>query len=213
MFSPLVIPPWMPPLQFVAVRSRPFSPRMNGSLCLLPGTSVPLKPEPISKALVAGIDNIACARDASNLSKTGSPRPDGTFRITQVIVPPMESWASFARMIRCRLRLRWITDGIYASWRVDSEPYLGHPFRSFRVRAFGGMFINLVSGNICKECNKIFRKSVFRDIVIFIIVQRRQWWCYWEMDFPDRADKSHDFDTISQLEIFFGNCASCYSAY
>ena len=90
-FSPLVIPPWTPPLQFVAVRSRPSSPQINGSLCLLPGTSVPLKPEPISKALVAGIDNIACARDASNLSKTGSPNPEGTFRITQVTVPPIES--------------------------------------------------------------------------------------------------------------------------
>lgn len=67
---------------------------------MLPGTSVPLKPEPTSKAFVAGIDIIACASFASNLSKTGSPRPDGTLRMTQVTVPPIESIASLARMIR-----------------------------------------------------------------------------------------------------------------
>ena len=77
------------------------------------------------------------------------------------------------------------------------------------------MSVNLFPGDICKECHKIFRKSIFRDIV-FIIVKRRQWWrgdVRWEVNFPDRADESHDFDTISQLEIFFRNRASCYSTY
>lgn len=91
MFSPLVMPPCVPPLQFVEVRSRPDSPRINGSLCRLPDTSVPLNPEPISNALVAGIDSIAWASAASNLSKTGSPNPAGALRMTQVIVPPIES--------------------------------------------------------------------------------------------------------------------------
>ena len=100
MFSPFVIPPWIPPLQLEVVRSRPESSRTKGSLCLLPGTSVPLNPEPISNAFVAGIDNIACASSASNLSKTGSPSPAGTLRITQVTVPPIESCAFLARMMR-----------------------------------------------------------------------------------------------------------------
>ena len=83
------------------VPNRPSGRRTNKSLCLLPGTSVPRNPDPISKAFVAGIDSIAWASIASNLSKTGSPSPGGTLRITQVIVPPIESCASFARMIRC----------------------------------------------------------------------------------------------------------------
>ena len=99
MSSPLVMPPWMPPLQFVAVPTFPFF-STNASLCLLPGISVPRKPEPISKPLVAGMESIACARAASSLSNTGSPRPVGTFLITHVTVPPMESCACFARIMR-----------------------------------------------------------------------------------------------------------------
>ena len=98
--SPFVIPPWTPPHQFVAVPSLPSAFRTNASLCLLPGTSVPRKPDPISKALVAGIESIAWASFASNLSKTGSPMPLGTFLMTQVTVPPIESWEFLARMMR-----------------------------------------------------------------------------------------------------------------
>lgn len=100
MSSPLVMPPCTPPLQFVFVPIEPSVRFTNGSLCLLPGTSVPRKPEPISKAFVAGIESIACASVASSLSKTGSPSPEGTRRITQVTVPPIESDASFARRMR-----------------------------------------------------------------------------------------------------------------
>lgn len=89
--SPFVIPPWTPPLQLVDVPRLPSSRRTKRSLCLLPGTSVPRKPDPISNALVAGMDNIACPSLASNLSKTGSPSPAGTLRMTQVTVPPIES--------------------------------------------------------------------------------------------------------------------------
>ena len=91
----------MPPLQFVFVVSPPFSFFRKRSLCLLPGTSVPLKPLPISKPLVAGMESIAWARTASILSNTGSPSPEGTFRITQVTVPPIESEASLALIMRC----------------------------------------------------------------------------------------------------------------
>ena len=91
----------MPPLQFVFVPMLPSGFATNASLCRLPGTSVPRKPEPISNAFVAGMESIACASFASSLSKTGSPSPGGTPRTTQVTVPPMESLASFARRMRC----------------------------------------------------------------------------------------------------------------
>ena len=49
------------------------------------------KPEPISKPLEALILNMALAKSASNLSKTGSPKPTGKLLITQVIFPPIVS--------------------------------------------------------------------------------------------------------------------------
>ena len=67
---------------------------MKASLWMEPGMVQPWKPEPISKPLVAGMLSIAPARQASNFSKQGSPRPMGTLRITQVTVPPMLSFLS-----------------------------------------------------------------------------------------------------------------------
>lgn len=95
----------MPPELFVLVVRRgvfwdPFDldglsgATMKGSLCSLPRTSHPPKPDPISNPLVAGMESIACASLASSLSKQGSPRPTGTLRITQVTVPPIESLRS-----------------------------------------------------------------------------------------------------------------------
>ena len=43
---------------------------------------------------VGGMDSMAWAREASSLSKHGSPSPAGRLRTTQVTVPPMESFAS-----------------------------------------------------------------------------------------------------------------------
>jgi hypothetical protein len=91
--SPLLIPPCTPPELFVVVRI--FSSRTSkGSLCSEPFIRVAAKPEPISKPFEAGKLNIAFARSASSLSKTGSPSPAGTPRITHSITPPNESPSS-----------------------------------------------------------------------------------------------------------------------
>mmetsp|Transcript_24646 Transcript_24646/g.54185 ORF Transcript_24646/g.54185 Transcript_24646/m.54185 type:complete len:255 (+) Transcript_24646:516-1280(+) len=106
MWWPVEMPPSVPPALLVAQR-RTFVPpcslaqaSTNRSLCSLPFIRQALNPAPISKALVAGRDIIALARSASSLSKQGSPRPIGALEITQVITPPVESWA----MRRARMR-------------------------------------------------------------------------------------------------------------
>mmetsp|Transcript_15343 Transcript_15343/g.52410 ORF Transcript_15343/g.52410 Transcript_15343/m.52410 type:complete len:202 (+) Transcript_15343:371-976(+) len=88
MVSPLEMPPWMPPLRLVFVRRLPPSSMKNSSLCSLPVSLVPSKPEPSSNALVAGRLSIACAKSASSLWNTGAPRPRGTLRSTHVTTPP-----------------------------------------------------------------------------------------------------------------------------
>mmetsp|Transcript_4857 Transcript_4857/g.13018 ORF Transcript_4857/g.13018 Transcript_4857/m.13018 type:complete len:240 (+) Transcript_4857:244-963(+) len=90
MFSPLEMPPWMPPLRLVAVRVRPSSSSTKTSLCSKPVRYVPSKPEPTSKPLEAGSDMHAFARSASSLSNTGLPSPAGTFRATTSTTPPIE---------------------------------------------------------------------------------------------------------------------------
>ena len=81
------MPPWIPPLRFVRVRTLP--PRISkASLCSLPFCKVPAKPLPISKPFVAGSESIAFASSASSLSNTGSPHPGGTPRIAHSITPP-----------------------------------------------------------------------------------------------------------------------------
>ena len=71
-------------------------------------------PDSISKPFVAGIESIAWAKTASNLSKQGSPSPDGTFEhtvdITPIIydeenplfkkIPPIESFCSLTFWMR-----------------------------------------------------------------------------------------------------------------
>ena len=89
--SPLLMPPWMPPELLVAVCSRPSLVGTKASLCSLPLSRVPLKPDPISKPLVAGRDITALARSASSLSKTGMPKPAAGLRTTHSITPPQES--------------------------------------------------------------------------------------------------------------------------
>ena len=70
--------------------------------------SVPAKPEPISKPLLAGRLSTALARSASRRSKTGSPQPGGQPRTAQVTTPPSESpalrAASTAAIIRSATR-------------------------------------------------------------------------------------------------------------
>ena len=57
---------------------------------------VPANPDPISNPLVAGMESMALASWASILSNTGSPRPTGTLRQTQVMMPPRESLSVLA---------------------------------------------------------------------------------------------------------------------
>ena len=91
-FSPLLIPPCIPPELFdVVLNLLISSDLMKASLCSLPFKKVPEKPEPISKPFVAGKDIKAFAKSASNLSKTGIPRPEGTFLTRHSITPPQES--------------------------------------------------------------------------------------------------------------------------
>lgn len=106
MSSPLLIPPWIPPLLLVLVPSLPSGFLMKASLCSEPAISVPLNPDPISKPLVAGMESMAWASLASSLSKTGSPSPTGQRRMTQVTLPPIESEFDLASIMRCRRR--WV---------------------------------------------------------------------------------------------------------
>ena len=122
MGAPFEMPPWMPPELLVFVVRRwvdelefgaggTDGARMKGSLCTEPGTSHPPNPVPISNPLVAGILSIAWASMASSLSKTGSPRPIGQLRITQVTVPPMLSLASRKRSIIFFIRVEASASG------------------------------------------------------------------------------------------------------
>src|SRR5947209_78275 len=86
---PFEMPPWMPPELLVFVVRR-----WVGELEFGAG---PPNPVSISNPFVAGILSIAWASMASSLSKTGSPRPIGQLRTTQVTVPPMLSFASRKR--------------------------------------------------------------------------------------------------------------------
>jgi hypothetical protein len=69
------------------------------SLCCEPNNLVPSNPDPNSKPLVAGNDNIAIAKTASVFSNHGSPIPFGTFLITPVAIPPIESLSSLTSLI------------------------------------------------------------------------------------------------------------------
>mmetsp|Transcript_27617 Transcript_27617/g.89218 ORF Transcript_27617/g.89218 Transcript_27617/m.89218 type:complete len:218 (-) Transcript_27617:619-1272(-) len=109
MVSPLEMPPWMPPDRFDLVRVRPSSSTKNSSLCSFPVSSTPRKPLPTSKPLAAGRERHALARSASSLSKTGEPRPAGTFLATHSTTPPMEF--PVRRMASMRSIMRSATPG------------------------------------------------------------------------------------------------------
>ena len=64
---------------------------MKESLLILPLEDVTENPSPISTPLTAPIDITALAREASSLSKTGSPTPAGIPSIIHSIRPPDES--------------------------------------------------------------------------------------------------------------------------
>ena len=66
--------------------------------------TVPPKPEPISKPLVAGSDIIACAILASSRSKTGSPSAAGTPVQMHATAPPMESFSTLTCRISVAIR-------------------------------------------------------------------------------------------------------------
>ena len=84
---PLLIPPCMPPLWFVAVSMLPswFTKR---SFCSLPKVFTQLKPSPYSKPFTAFMPSIALPNCACSLSNSGSPSPAGQPFITHVMIPP-----------------------------------------------------------------------------------------------------------------------------
>lgn len=106
----------------------------KASLWIEPGTAQPPKPEPISKPFVAGILSMPWARQASNLSKHGSPRPTGQLRITQVTVPPIESFLSrnsaILSAIRSAASLLGQRTGRKSGWSTSSRVIVSKSFRN-----------------------------------------------------------------------------------
>ena len=72
---PFEIPPCIPPEKLVLVVPS----ALYKSLCSLPFILAPQKPLPYSKPLTALMDSMAFPSSACSLSKTGSPKPIGTF--------------------------------------------------------------------------------------------------------------------------------------
>jgi len=141
---------------------------------------------------------MACPRVASNLSNTGSPRPDGTLRMTQVTVPPMESLASFARMIL----LMAVRDGYLLSQRAA---YLCHPLRCRWVRTSRGILVDLFSSDRLQKRKEFFGKCVL-SLVIRVVEGR--WDGRREVDLANRRDERDDLDSIRLFEVLFGDSAS-----
>src|SRR5690606_23708640 len=77
--SPLEIPPSIPPKC------------LESELTSLPFIWAMVKPEPRLKPTQAGIESMALARSAFNLSKTGSPKPAGTPVMESLTIPPADS--------------------------------------------------------------------------------------------------------------------------
>ena len=98
---PLVMPPLMPPLWFVAVTMRP--PRIrSGSLAALPRICAMANPSPNSTPLTAGMLNSRWESTLSTLSKKGSPTPAGRPATTVSSTPPTLSPSpAAARMAAC----------------------------------------------------------------------------------------------------------------
>ena len=108
---------------------------------------VPRNPDPISKPLVDGIESMACARTASNLSKHGSPRPRGQFRMTQVTAPPRESSAALAALIA------WLSASYSREILVEERntTHIGHLLGSLLVGTPSQFLINLLPGNVLDQ--------------------------------------------------------------
>ena len=67
------------------------------------------------------MDNMALPSSACNLSKTGSPKPTGTFCITQVIMPPMVS-PCFLTSFILGIFVYWTLIGVhYGIYRLTDE--------------------------------------------------------------------------------------------
>src|SRR4030095_4383618 len=86
---PVDKPPKIPPELLVNVTTFPSS-FINKSLFSKPVFFVPLKPEPNSTALTAGILNNALLKSDSNDEKIGSPNPTGNPTLTHSTIPPKE---------------------------------------------------------------------------------------------------------------------------
>ena len=84
------MPPKIPPAWLL---SKPFG--VISSRCSLPRCSTTAKPSPISTPLTALIPIKAWAKSASSRSKTGSPKPTGTFSAITVSFAPIESPSFF----------------------------------------------------------------------------------------------------------------------
>ena len=93
---PLEMPPWIPPLWFVAVEKS----GSKTSLSCDPRNAQPAKPSPYSKPLAALMLSIAAPNCAWSLSNTGAPHPGGQPRTTHSITPPTVSPSARTSRIR-----------------------------------------------------------------------------------------------------------------
>lgn len=102
---------------------------------------------------------MAWARTASNLSKHGSPRPRGQFRITQVTAPPRESSAAFAALIAWSSAPALLpkTDD---SAEMGKRTHVGHFLRSLLVRTPSQFLINLFPCNILDKLHQLFANNI-----------------------------------------------------
>ena len=75
---PLVMPPLMPPLRLVRVRSLPSSTPNIASLASLPRRSANPKPVPNCTPLTAGMPNSSAVSSLSTVCSMGSPMPAGS---------------------------------------------------------------------------------------------------------------------------------------
>ena len=92
---PVEIPPVVPPELFEIKPEGDIS-----SLFSVPRIDTTSNPLPISTPLTAFIPIKPCARSASNLSNTGSPKPGGTFLAITDIFAPIESPDFLSELIK-----------------------------------------------------------------------------------------------------------------
>ncbi len=112
--EPSLIPPKIPPAWLVIFFAFPCPSRQNPSLFALPAALAAASPSPTSKAFTAPMDMTALARQASNLSNTGSPTPAGRPRITHSATPPAESFSAMTFSRKLSASLAAAASGIYS---------------------------------------------------------------------------------------------------